>query len=57
LAGKGIKRMVLLVGYEPEIILALKLGLEVNRMFVVYVFNDPEMALKSFRLNLYPNID
>ncbi|MGI8832709.1 MAG: hypothetical protein ACR2IS_08740 [Nitrososphaeraceae archaeon] len=57
MAGKGTKRMVLLVDYEPEITLTLKLGLEVNGLFVVYVFNDPEMALKSFRPNLYPNID
>ena len=53
LASRGTKSRVLLVDDEPDITLTLKLGLEVNGLFGVDVFNDPEVALKSFRLDKY----
>ncbi|HZA07012.1 MAG TPA: response regulator [Nitrososphaeraceae archaeon] len=45
-------KRVLIVDDEPDITLALKKGLECNE-FEVDTFNDPLVALSSFKTNLY----
>jgi CheY-like chemotaxis protein len=52
LASQGTKRRILAVDDEPDITLMLKLVLE-HGGFDVYAFNDPELALLSFRPGLY----
>jgi CheY-like chemotaxis protein len=43
----------LVVDDEPDITLTLKAGLETVGIFDVDVFNDPELALKSFKPDFY----
>lgn len=53
LTSQGLKRRILAVDDEPDITFTLKLGLEVNGLFDVDTFNDPEPVLQSFRPDLY----
>jgi DNA-binding response OmpR family regulator len=38
---------------EPDITFTVKTGLEASGLFEVDTFNDPEVALSSFKLGLY----
>ena len=49
---KNNNNRILLVDNEPDIALAFKIGLEDNG-FVVNAFNDPLLALSSFKQGLY----
>jgi hypothetical protein len=42
LTSQGTKRRILAFHDEPDITLTLKLGLEVNGLFDVDTFNDPD---------------
>jgi DNA-binding response OmpR family regulator len=43
----------LAVDDEPDITLTVKAGLEATGLFQVNTFNDPELALSSFKPRLY----
>lgn len=43
----------MVVDDEPDITLTLKAGLEIVGLFGVDAFNDPELALRSFKHNVY----
>ena len=47
------KRWILAVDDEPDITLTVKAGLEATGLFQVDTFNDPELALSSFKPRLY----
>jgi two-component system, OmpR family, response regulator ChvI len=47
------KRRILVVDDTPDITLTLKAGLEASGPFEVHTFNDPEVALSSFKPGLY----
>jgi DNA-binding NtrC family response regulator len=47
------KRRILAVDDDPDITLTVKAGLEASGLFQVDTFNDPELALSSFRPGLY----
>jgi DNA-binding NtrC family response regulator len=47
------KRRILVVDDQPDITIALKIGLEVNGGFDVDTFTDPKLALSSFKPNIY----
>jgi DNA-binding response OmpR family regulator len=47
------KRRILAVDDEPDITLTVKTGLEASGLFQVDTFNDPELALSSFKPGLY----
>jgi DNA-binding NtrC family response regulator len=47
------KRRILAVDDEPDITLTVKTGLEATGLFEVHTFNDPELALSSFKRRLY----
>ena len=47
------KRRILAVDDAHDITLTVKAGLEVSGLFEVDTFNDPELALSSFRPGLY----
>jgi CheY-like chemotaxis protein len=47
------KRRILAVDDNPDITLTVKLGLEASGLFEVDTFNDPELALSSFKPGLY----
>ena len=47
------RRRILAVDDEPDITLTVKAGLEASGLFEVDTFNDPELALSSFRPGLY----
>jgi two-component system, OmpR family, response regulator ChvI len=47
------KRWILAVDDEPDITLTVKEGLEATGLFQVDTFNDPELALSSFKPRLY----
>ena len=47
------KRRILAVDDNPDITLTVKEGLEAIGLFQVDTFNDPELALSSFRPGLY----
>jgi two-component system, OmpR family, response regulator ChvI len=53
LTGHNSKRRILAVDDNPDITLTVKLGLEASGLFEVQTFNDPELALSSFRPGLY----
>ena len=53
LTGHNSKRRILTVDDNPDITLTVKLGLEASGLFEVDTFNDPELALSSFRPRLY----
>jgi two-component system, OmpR family, response regulator ChvI len=53
LTGHNSKRRILAVDDNPDITLTVKLGLEASGLFEVDTFNDPELALSSFKTGLY----
>jgi two-component system, OmpR family, response regulator ChvI len=53
MSGQNIKRKILAVDDEPDITLTVKEGLEASSQFKVDTFNDPELALSSFKPGLY----
>ena len=53
LTGQDNKRRILVVDDTPDITLTLKAGLEASGPFEVHTFNDPEIALSSFKPGLY----
>jgi DNA-binding NtrC family response regulator len=53
LAGQNNKRRILTVDDNPDITLTVKMGLEASGLFEVETFNDPELALSSFKPGLY----
>ena len=44
---------ILLVDDNPDITFTVKIGLEASGLFEVDTFNDPELALSSFKPGLY----
>ena len=46
-------RRILLVDDSPDITLTIKTGLEQSSLFQVDTFNDPELALSSFKPEMY----
>ena len=52
LAGQNNKRRILAVDDTPDITLTVKMGLEASGLFEVETFNDPELALSSFKPGL-----
>jgi DNA-binding response OmpR family regulator len=53
LTGQNNKRRILTVDDNSDITLTVKLGLEASGLFEVETFNDPELALSSFKPGLY----
>jgi DNA-binding response OmpR family regulator len=47
------KKRILTVDDDPDITLTVKAGLEASGLFEVDTFNDPEVALASFRPGQY----
>jgi hypothetical protein len=47
--GNSKKRKILAVDDDPDITLTVKMGLEASSLFQVDTFNDPELALSSFK--------
>jgi two-component system response regulator VanR len=47
------KNRILAVDDEPDITFTVKIGLEASGLFLVDTFNDPELALSSFRPGQY----
>ena len=50
---RNSRRRILVVDDNPDITLTVKIGLEANGLFEVDTFNDPELALSSFKPGLY----
>jgi DNA-binding response OmpR family regulator len=48
-----IKRRILAVDDDSDITLTVKMGLEDSGLFQVDTFNDPKLALSSFKPGLY----
>ena len=53
MTGQNSKRRILAVDDDSDITLTVKVGLEASGLFEVNTFNDPELALSSFRPGLY----
>jgi DNA-binding response OmpR family regulator len=53
LTSQNNKSRILAVDDNPYITLTVKLGLEASGLFEVDTFNDPELALSSFKTGLY----
>ncbi|MGI8834332.1 MAG: response regulator [Nitrososphaeraceae archaeon] len=53
MTGQNSKRKILAVDDTPDITLTVKMGLEASGPFEVQTFNDPEVALSSFKPGLY----
>jgi DNA-binding response OmpR family regulator len=53
LTGHNSKRRILAVDDDSDITFTVKVGLEASGLFEVDTFNDPELALSSFRPRLY----
>jgi DNA-binding response OmpR family regulator len=53
LTSRNTKKRILVIDDEPDITLTLKAELEIVGLFGVDTFNDPELALKSFKPNIY----
>jgi DNA-binding response OmpR family regulator len=53
LTDRNSRRRILVVDDNPDITLTVKTGLEANGLFEVDTFNDPELALSSFKPGLY----
>ncbi len=53
MTSQGTKRRILVVDNEPDITTTLQVGLEEGGGFDVDAFTDPDLALKSFKPNLY----
>jgi CheY-like chemotaxis protein len=51
--GNKKKKKILVVDDEPDITFILKTSLEDTGLFEVYIFNDPELALSSFKPGYY----
>jgi DNA-binding response OmpR family regulator len=51
--GNRTRKKILLVDDEPDITFTLQRGLEESGMFEVDAFNDPQMALSSFKPDYY----
>ena len=47
------EKRILAVDDDPDITLTIKMGLEASGLFQVDTFNDPELALSSFKPRLY----
>lgn len=47
------KRRILAVDDNPDITFSVKAGLEASGLFEVHTFNDPAVALSSFKPGLY----
>jgi DNA-binding response OmpR family regulator len=47
------KKRILAVDDNPDITLKVKAGLEASDLFQADTFNDPELALASFKPGLY----
>ena len=53
MTGQNSRRRILVVDDNPDITLTVKAGLEANGLFEVDIFNDPELAVSSFKPRLY----
>ena len=53
LTSQNGKRTILAVDDDSDITFTVKVGLEASGLFEVDTFNDPELALSSFRPGLY----
>jgi DNA-binding response OmpR family regulator len=53
LTSQNTKRRILVVDDNSDITFTTKLGLEANGTFEVHTFNDPEVALSSFKPGMY----
>ncbi|HEU4824032.1 MAG TPA: response regulator [Nitrososphaeraceae archaeon] len=53
MTGENSKRRVLVVDDNPDITFTVKIGLEASGLFEVDTFNDPELAISSFKPGLY----
>jgi CheY-like chemotaxis protein len=53
LTDQNSKTRILVVDDNPDITLTVKLGLEASDLFEVDTFNDPELAVSSFKPGLY----
>ena len=53
MTSQNVKRRILAVDDTPDITLTVKVGLEASGLFKVDTFNDPVLALSSFRPGLY----
>jgi DNA-binding response OmpR family regulator len=53
LTSQNNKSRILAVDDNPDITLTVKMGLESSGLFEVETFNDPELALSSFKPELY----
>jgi DNA-binding response OmpR family regulator len=52
-SNSNTKKKILAVDDEPDITLTIKTGLEASSLFEVFAFNDPELALSSFKPGIY----
>jgi DNA-binding response OmpR family regulator len=53
MSGQNNKRRILAVDDNPDIATTIKTGLEDSGLFYVDTFNDPKLALSSFKPGLY----
>jgi two-component system response regulator ChvI len=53
LTSQNTKKRILAVDDNPDITFTIKIGLEATGTFEVQTFNDPEVALSSFKRELY----
>jgi DNA-binding response OmpR family regulator len=53
LTSQNSRGRILLVDDNPDITFTVKTGLEASGLFEVDTFNDPELALSSFKPGLY----
>jgi DNA-binding response OmpR family regulator len=53
LTGQNGKTRILIVDDNPDITLTVKIGLEASGLFEVDTFNDPELAVSSFKPGQY----
>jgi DNA-binding response OmpR family regulator len=53
MSGQNNKKRILAVDDNSDITVTIKTGLEDSGLFLVDTFNDPELALSSFKPGLY----
>ena len=53
MANQDTKRRILVVDDQPDITLTIEVELEEEELFDVDSFNDPELALSSFKPGIY----
>ena len=53
MTGQNSRRRILVIDDNPGITLTVKTGLEASGLFEVDTFNDPELAVSSFKPGLY----